>query len=429
LSKIEQENFILSLYRDKGLCYREIAIKSNEKFSTDYWDNERIRSVIRKSRKTSKIIPNKPLNVQEHSMGYKDSTQLNQDGSMVSDRIIEICEEDLKSPERLLEAHKFDASKWELINCKNNLWNAPAGNGLKIVMYQSKITVKPKKDFAWSADYIEQLFDNIKIKDISNIKKEQYEKNGKALILPITDLHYALRSYVESSGNEYDENIAEKIFYQVVNDVLERTKHLKFEKIYFTIGSDIINVDNKMGTTTKGTPQVESMEVEKAVINVTNMLISTIERLRKISNVEVIHIPSNHDYHVAFGIANALRVKYDGCEDVNVDYEWIERKYKVFGKTLIGFAHDLRQNNINDIVNSDARQLLGQTENTVYLLAHYHHESVVDKGGTDVRRLPTVSALSRWGYEQGYGAVRKNQSFVLDSEHGISDIIYTFIEE
>ena len=309
MDKTKQEFVIKALY-DNNVSYRGIADKLNLDFNTTYWDNERVRSVVRKLKKTNQTCANKTFSKVKNTVQPKENvhTELNQDGTMISDRLIQICEEDLKSPEKLMQAHKFDISKWDLINAKNNLWNAPSSDG-KIVMYQSKITVKPKKDFVWTEDYVKQLFDNIEIKDFSNITKNQYEKNGKALILPITDLHYALRSYVESSGNEYDENIAEKIFYQVVNDVLERTKHLKFEKIYFTIGSDIINVDNKMGTTTKGTPQVESMEVEKAVINVTNMLISTIERLRKISNVEVIHIPSNHDYHVALGIANALRVK------------------------------------------------------------------------------------------------------------------------
>lgn len=425
MDRNKQESVITTLFKN-GLHYREIADKVNTDFKTDYWDNERVRNVVRKFRRSTGTVVVNPQKVETSTGDYSEHTELNQDGSMVSDRLIEICEEDLKSPERLMDAHHFDSSKWELVSCKNNLWHSSS----KGLMYQSKITVRPRKEFIWTQDYIVSLFDNLEVKDISkyNVAKTQYSKNGKALILPITDLHYALMSYVESSGNEYDGAIAEKMFYQVVNDVLERTKHMKFEKIYFTIGSDIINADNKAGTTTKGTPQVESMEIEKAIINVTNMLVSTIEKLRTVSNVEVIHIPSNHDYHVAFGIANALRIRYADCEDVNIDYDWIERKYKVFGKTLIGFAHDLKQNNINDIINTDVRPLLGQTENTVYLLAHYHHETVTDKGGTDVRRLPTISALSRWGYEQGYGAVRKNQSFVLDAEYGITDILYTFVK-
>ena len=75
---------------------------------------------------------------------------------------IQICEEDLKNPEKVMQAHKFDATQWDLISCKNNLWNAPSGGDTKMVMYQSKITVKPKKDFSWTEDYIKNLFDNIK---------------------------------------------------------------------------------------------------------------------------------------------------------------------------------------------------------------------------------------------------------------------------
>ena len=40
----------------------------------------------------------------------------------------------------------------------------------------------------------------------------------------------------------------------MLNDVVERTMHERFEKVLF-VGNDFVNADNINGTTTKGTPQ------------------------------------------------------------------------------------------------------------------------------------------------------------------------------
>ena len=87
LNRNKQELVIKTLY-ENNLSYREIADKINKDFNTTYWDNERVRSIIRKIRKNDnscvsnikvKQLPEQP------KVGYNVHTELNQDGSMISD--------------------------------------------------------------------------------------------------------------------------------------------------------------------------------------------------------------------------------------------------------------------------------------------------------------------------------------------------------
>lgn len=405
--------------------YEEISEVIESEYGL-YLSSEQIRGVSRRYRKENNLDESFNTVVKRTELVDKKFTfDFNKDGTQTSDGKIELDSTQEITPNVLLEKHGFDINKFSLVSAKNSIWDSCSG---KNKLYSSKIIVKPNLEFVWSQDIVNDAFNKFKISKSSLItKKTNYSKNGKALILPIADIHYQLRSHIESSDCEYDKELAEYAIFKVIEDVLERTSDYSFEKIYFTIGNDMLNCDNKSGSTTKGTPQVNDGEIEKAIVELSNILISCIERLRTVSNVEIIYINSNHDSMSSFGIANALRIRYEDCEDVSVDYNWIERKYKVFGNTLIGFSHDLKASKVNDILQVDARSLLASTTNTVYLLAHLHHEECIEVSTTDVRRLPTISALSRWGYENGYGAVRKNQCFIVDSKYGITDVIYSFV--
>lgn len=314
---------------------------------------------------------------------------------------------------------------FEFENIKVGAWDS--NNGVKS---SYRFTVKPKKKDFLDEDSIKRIFDKIKITPFeSHYLKEDFISE-KSLVLPIVDLHYGMLNSLGNDSNSYNRLNAKQIFNYVVKNVTDRTQDIFFEKVYFIIGNDMLNVDNKQKTTTKGTPQDTDGFIENHIVEVTNLLLGAIEYLRNLPNIkeiEIINVPGNHDNLTSFGISNTLRVLYDGCNDVSVDYENRPRKYKVFGNTLLGFSHDLNVKNVNDIIQADARSLLADTTNTVYFLAHLHHEYALDKSGTDVRRLPTVSALSNWSFENGYSSRRKCQSFIIEKLYGITDILYTVI--
>lgn len=397
--------------------YSNIASTIADEFGVLY-STEHIRGISKRYRRENGLDENFTPFTNKETVYYGDNTE------RVSNKTISIKRGEVFTEERLLTLHGYDPDKFVLTNAKNTFWTVDGDREC----YSSRITVKPKTEFVWTQETIDKILDGLNI-PVAPIGYEQdgYSENGKALVLPIADLHYAMRASSSATDDRYNRNVASGRYYHVLEDVLARVYDRKFEKIFFVIGNDFLNSDNRAGTTTKGTPQDNDGDIESAIIEATDMVIRAVDILRRKAPVDVIHIPANHDNIVSFGIANAVRARYANDENVYVDCGYRERKYRKFGNTLLGFAHDIKVQNVNDIVSRDAREYISDTTNTVYFLAHLHHEECMDVYGTDVRRLPTVSSTSRWAYEKGYYARKKCQSFIIDEEKGITDVIYTVI--
>lgn len=396
--------------------YLSIAELINQQYNTSY-SPEDIRCISRRYRKKNGLDENfQSLN--QPSKSSKECT------NSFSEKEIVVPEGTLLTDDILLEQHGYDPKCFSVVEVRTSQWETHGGEQ----RCSSRIKVKPKNSFRWTQNVIDKIFADLDVPRDRLIFPEQAQThNGLLLVLPIVDLHWALKASVDYSNNEYNEKKAYDCLVWTVCNIISRVRGKEIKKIFFTIGNDILNCDNILGGTTRGTPQENCVCIENAVIEVTNTLIDCINMLREIAPVEVIHIPSNHDYLMGLGVANAIRAHYMESKDVDVDASYKERKYRRWGTNLLGFAHDLKVQNVNNIIVSDAREHLSETCKTIYFLGHLHHEECMDVCGTDVRRLPKMGGFSRWEYNQGYNSIRKCQSFVIDEYNGITDVLYTFL--
>jgi len=129
-------------------------------------NGEKLRWSFKDERKKRKIpckgIPDTDYEILKEN--YRESEEIRADGTRISDRLIEICEMDKDNPAVLLKAHGFNPDQFELVSAKNNFWHMMKKGGERLKLYQSKITVKPRKG-EWSEDIVNKIFDNLKIKD------------------------------------------------------------------------------------------------------------------------------------------------------------------------------------------------------------------------------------------------------------------------
>ena len=135
-----------------------------------------------------------------------------------------------------------------------------------------------------------------------------YLSGDKLLLIDIADLHLNLQASMFVSGNEYNCDIAEKLFFYVINNVLSRTSEYSFNKIIFCIGGDMLNGDNLSGTTTKGTPQSNDIHLFDAYERLTAMTIKAIDIIKEKCQctIDVIYVAGNHDLTVGFKLAKYI---------------------------------------------------------------------------------------------------------------------------
>ena len=374
-----------------------------------------------------------PSNLElELTKNYKETVEINKDGTQSSDKLIIMNQEEAKDVNFLLEKHGFSKLTWELVSCRNNIWNVANKQDGILTLYSSKIVVKPVTEYKWNIEDINKLFVNIKTeyKNKCNIISKQYEQNGDTLVVPIADFHYALLSDTYSTGNEYNLEIAEQIYYYTLNDIINRVKHRKFEKVLFVIGNDFANFDNLNGTTTRLTPQDNSALWFTTVVKATQLIINGIDMLSEIAPVDVQYVPSNHDLHTMFGIMQTINAWYKNDDNIKIDSSPLPRKYCRIGKTLLCLSHDMKIKDALKIITTEAKDMWSQSEHIICMLAHLHQSMIYEKQGyLEIMRLPTVSGTSRWSNDSGYiQSEKKNQSFIINDDLGITDVINTIVK-
>jgi hypothetical protein len=428
----------------------DICIKKINKDINDSWtdiavkydaydgNGENLRCAFKKWRKkngqlnTNNIKQiHKDFNDKDLDNNYKSTIEINKDGSQSSDKLIEMSEEQAKDVDFLLKSHGFDLRTWELISARNNIWNVYSKQDGVKTLFSSKIVVKPRVDYVWNEEDAIKIFNNLKsdYKNKFNITPEQCRKNDTILVVPIADLHYGLFSDILSNGNDYNLEIAEELFYYVINDIKSRNINKKFEKVVFIVGNDFVNADNLSNTTTKGTPQDNAGLWFTIVEKATQLIVNGIDMLSTIAPVDVQYVPSNHDLHTMFGIMQTIKAHYRNDNNVTIDTSPLPRKYYRFGSTMLALSHDVKVKNALELVTTEAKNEWSNCEHVIYMLAHLHQSMIYEKQGyLEVLRLPTISGWSRWTNSMGYiQTEKKNQAFIISGKKGIMDTINTII--
>lgn len=200
----------------------------------------------------NKSVSSSTSDIEKAKSSYKSEQSINRDGTYTSDKLISIKEDELKNPISLLKAHGFDIKEWELVSARNNIWNVYSKQDGIQELYSSKIVVKPKEQTI-DYDRINEWFDKLDRKYSLPVIKtsNEYLKGNKCLLIDIADLHLNLQATMFSTGNEYNCEIAEKLFFYVISDILSRVEKYQFNKIIFCIGGDMLNGDKLSGSTTK----------------------------------------------------------------------------------------------------------------------------------------------------------------------------------
>ena len=360
----------------------------------------------------------------------KQTTTINSDKSETSESQFYIEDEScLRDTEYLLKLHNYNPRCFELVSAKNSKWNQGGIDNMR-TLYSSKITVKPKP-VEMTNDDIKAFFDNLDRNYSQPTHKivHNYLSGDKLLLIDISDLHLNLQASMLTTGNEYNCDIAEELFFYVLNDILSRTQLYTFEKIIFTIGGDFFNSDTLSNTTTKGTPQTDDVHMFDAYERGCTMTIKAIDMLKEFAPVDVIYISGNHDYVSSWKMAKFIEAWFRNEDLVKVDTSPLPRKYVKFGETLFVFAHDGDLKTLPKLIPDEARSYWSDIKYTEVFLQHLHSEQVLmEDNNMRIQRLPTISAKSKWTNDKGYNSKRQCKSFIYDKNNGLTDVLYTIIK-
>lgn len=383
-------------------------------------------SFVRTLRAWKKEVPVDDVDIDNctRSVEYKS------DGSATFEGIIALMDGEPITPEIIMEAHNLDSRQWDVMSYKTNFWQAQRKGGGKMLLYQSKITVKPKKQVAITFEDIDRYFATKDYsKDKLPIECINYDPKGEILTIKIPDLHIGLLAWREETGADYDLKIVRERFFMCINDIIQRCKYKKFKKIVFITLGDILHIDNDDGTTTKGTKQQMDGRMAKIVGCAEDILVDGITILGELAPVEYIYVAGNHDRVCGYMLARSVSNVFRNDSNVTCDISPNPIKYRRYGISLALYHHgDAPKKNIGELPMLHAREELSKAKFVEINLGHYHNEEVKTVNGARVRYFPTICTSSYWEHQQAYGSAMKAiVCDIFNEKTGLRETWYTMI--
>lgn len=335
----------------------------------------------------------------------------------------------LKTLDELLDRCGIDRNEWEVKSFKPNSWPTNTKDGV-VILSQVKAYLERKisrKSKSAMGDLKEDL------KKLSPISKFAFDhaffSNGRLLEVCAPDLHLGKYGVKDEVGNDYNINIAKKIFLSAIGDIAKRaTLQGEISRIVFPIGNDFLNIDTPARTTTAGTPQDCDVSFSSIFRNGRTLLVEAINFLKQIAPVDVVVCRGNHDSAAMFHLGDALECWFHNDENVTIDNIPKSRKYYTYGENLILYTH-------GDKEKQDKLPLLAATEEPILWatckyreirVGHLHHEIVKEHNGVKIRVVPSLSGNDVYHYDRGYtGNIRVAQGFLFDKNTGLEGIFYS----
>lgn len=379
--------------------------------------------------KISNVIVRKPCSNTTPStemlkpMTGPKSVERKSDGSYIYESIIEIFEDEEVTPDSIIKAHKLSPADWEVISYKNNYWSQQTKDGKTVVLYQSKLIVKPRSFDNIAESVVLEHFTK-KAKEHIKPKPERINKdtNPRMLEVNICDLHLGKLAFDAVSGDTYNYKIAKERFFNLVNTEYRRAKENKVEKILFVWSNDFFNTDGINNSTTRGTIQQTALPWQNLFLEGVSMLVDAIELLSTVAPVKSFYIASNHSRQADFYALCYLQAWFRNDDNVQIINNQKSRYYERYGVVLLGFSHSYyeKENNLYHLMSNECPEEWSETTYREFHLAHYHSEKVKDVGGVIYRWLPTVCGTDDYHYDKGYvGSVKRSYSFLYDKCVGL----------
>ena len=271
-----------------------------------------------------------------------------------------------------------------------------------------------------TADAIRALFANT-VKPVqfkrTDKKKKQATKEKRIFcdeqamaIVNIADFHFNRQvSGEDGYGVDYDADIAEKVFVDAIQDIKRRLRRCSYnvERIVLNTCGDFLNSDNKLSTTTNGTPQRDNVSYKQALIRGCRLIEYALTELSAVAPVEYYYVAGNHDEHLGLGITLYQEARFRDYKDITINAGTNSRALVTYGTNVIVLAHgDTEGTKAIDLpyIEPKAKELVSTATNLEVLTGHLHSTTVRNKNGVRWEILNSACPVQdNWSYDKAYG--------------------------
>lgn len=363
------------------------------------------------------------------------STLVDSDETAGDTRTISLPQTRIQTEEELVAAFQIDLQKWEIDRFIANKWEVAAkvgeGDKAEVVvtpLFQVKAFLKRRRNISDAVAEIAALKDHAKKNaKPAAVTKKHLRTSGNMLEINIPDAHFGKLAWAAETGHQnYDTKIAAATFRKALDALLERAAGHKFDLILFVVGNDLLNSDDIEGRTTAGTYVSTDCRYHKTFSAVRNLMIESVERLRRLAPVKVVCVSGNHDQLTLWHLGDSLECYFSKYKDVFIDNSPRQRKYHHFGKVmlLLTHGHKGKRDDYPLLMATEEPEIFGATKFREAHTGHMHTTQLIEKHGVRVRILPALCPPDSWHAENGFvGNLRTAEGYIWNKDQGLVGIV------
>ena len=350
------------------------------------------------------------------------------------EQLLEYCEVDLST----WEVEKFTVTKlegWRKDKSADIKWTGGVMDGelhdsgrIHIEpLYNVKAFLRRKVEVITVRDEIAALkkFALETAPKFKPIKRPKRATSGNMLEMSVPDLHLGKLAWGKETGwGDYDVKIAERLYEQAVENLIERTSAYKFDEVCLVIGNDLLQVNNPDNTTAAGTVVDADTRYHKMFEIARIMTTRSIERLRELAPVRVIVVPGNHDRLSAWHLGDSLTCYFHNYKDVTIENDPTPRKYMRWGSVMLMWSHEAAIKRLRDdyplLMATEQPEMFGLTRFHEVHLGDIHQVRLEEQHGVRVRVLPSLCPPDEWHNSKGFvGNIPSAECFIWNRVEGL----------
>lgn len=283
------------------------------------------------------------------------------------------------------------------------------------------VLLKPEEPTEEEEDFIEVVKEKLEgMSPLPMVGPPNYIDENLANVIPIFDAHLGMRTTSESTGENYNLNIATRMLRERAAECIQRMP--RAHTTYIVNGGDFTHADDDNNVTPihKHPLDVGNRHYETIDASVEVMAELIEQSLSHSKYVEVHSIPGNHDPKTWIVVMFALAERFSQNPRVNIRRSPVEFFAFQWGQNLI-CGHHGHKRQAKDLVMffaSEYPELWGSTRHRTMFTGHYHRLKAEDFPGMVWECMRPFSLRDHYAASTAYPENSELQGITYHKERG-----------
>lgn len=329
--------------------------------------------------------------------------------------------------EDMLRYMELDPAEFAITACRKSKWEAQTPDGI-VPMEAMRVTVEKRIPQLTEEDVAEMVQKSVdraaSMVTFPKVPKSKTTEYGRMGVFQLCDCHFGAYCSRREHGIDWGpKECAEDVAF-ITDQAIAQLKATPVDGLLIAMTGDALNSDTITHTTAHGTQQFDGLLHYKDLIcEYFEMMTKVVDRFAKELGVQIniIHTVGNHDEKTMYDMMLALRVRYKNDPNVHVLDELNQRKYRIYGNSLLMFTHGQSESKrIKLCPQNEAPEAWGVTKFTYIFAEHTHQYRLEPDGRTLVLTGSTIAPPGTWTKNSAYvGARRGAQLCIIDKQYGL----------